>query len=257
MKVIPKTILTEDGFSLDTEIFEPNVRGAKVIVICHGLTGDKDGKHGQLLELDKKLCFKGFRVIRFDFRGHGKSSGIDLDVNVESLINDLDAVINSECKGSLEQDVYYFGFSFGAFAVMEYIRRMELKVPKLVLWSPALNPNDSSFENKNTFCYKEIYDAKNNGTLEKDGFVYWKSKNFKVSKLFIDQITKYNYANGLIVLPKTTMILQALNDKNIDKKYNENYAKEYGFIYREYEASHSLFETIDAVIEETVKYFNN
>jgi alpha-beta hydrolase superfamily lysophospholipase len=256
MNVENKILNTKDGFSIYTETIKPITEGTKTVVMCHGLTGNMDGHHGQLLKLADMLCSNGFKVIRFNFRGHEKSSGIDLDVNVESFITDLDCVIQSECRSELKSgNLLLFGFSFGGFAVMEYICRMNLDIPKLILWSPALNPNDSSFENKKAFCYQEIFDAKISGNLEKDGYVYWKAKDFKVSKLFVDQVKKYDYKKALNALPKNTMILQGINDKNVDKTYNEKYAKEYGFIYKEYDASHSLFEVTDEVVDETVRYF--
>ena len=35
------------------------------------------------------------------------------------------------------------------------------------------------------------------------------------------------------------------------------YANEYNFDYKEYDASHSLWEVIDEVAEELVKFFNS
>lgn len=252
MKITTKTLTTKDRFELDVVVFDPNLEAEKVLVMCHGLTSEKDGRNLQLLYLAEAMVEQGFRVVRFDFRGHGKSSGTDLDINIESLVTDLDCVIQGERK---QLPIYLFGFSFGGFTVSEYLQRTHLDVQKVVFWSPALDPNNSSFENNKAFCYQEIFDAKLNGSLERDGYVLWKSKGFRVSKSFVEEVKDYNFRRALESLPKQTFILQGRNDRNVDKDYNEKYAKEYNLKYKEYEASHSLNEQIDEAINDTVEYF--
>ncbi|HRI05821.1 MAG TPA: alpha/beta fold hydrolase [Candidatus Dojkabacteria bacterium] len=120
MKTINKKITTPDGFILDVIVFEPETPAKTEVFMCHGLTGSKDTKRNTLLNLAEKLCENGMRVIRFDFRGHGESSGIDLDVNLDSFIIDLDTVMRSE-RSDLQ--FMMFGFSFGGFTVSEYIHK--------------------------------------------------------------------------------------------------------------------------------------
>ena len=50
--------------------------------MCHGLTSSKEGRRNQLKTIAEKLCNDGYKVIQFDWRGHGKSSGTDIDVNL-------------------------------------------------------------------------------------------------------------------------------------------------------------------------------
>jgi len=249
-----KNILTIDNFNLDVEIRVPESDYKKIIVMCHGLTSWKEGRKNQLLKLADELCNNGFKVIQFDWRGHGKSSGIDLDVCPDSLYIDLKTIIDNLVKG---EDYYLFGFSFGGFAVNQFLyKENNLDVKKIVLFGPALDPINSSLGNPKEFCYPEIHEAEISGSLEKDGYAFWKSKNWKVSKKFIDQCKSYNYKEAIKLLSNRTLILQGSNDKNVDKDYNERYAKEYNIEYKEYNASHSLFEEIDAAIVETINFYN-
>ncbi|MEI7689978.1 MAG: alpha/beta fold hydrolase [Candidatus Saccharibacteria bacterium] len=248
-----KFIKTPDGFNIYTEIRTPENGYKQTIVMLHGLTGTIDGGHQQLLQLANTLCDNGFRVIRFNWRGHEKSSGIDLDVCPTSFQTDLNCVISSECQ-NITYDL--FGFSFGGFAVSQYLCTTKDTIDKIVLWGPALDPIGSSFRNPKEFCYQEIFEAEQNGSLEKDGYVLWKSKNWKISKDFIDQCDECDYKKALQQLSKRTLVIQGKNDRNVDYEFNKKYASEYGFDYIELDASHSLYEKIDEAIENTLKFFN-
>lgn len=251
-EVFKKKLKTKDEFILDTTIHYPDKETNQVVIMCHGLTSFKDGKNSEQLKLAQALCSSGFKVVRFDWRGHGKSTGEQTDVNVESFMKDLDCIIKNETSNL---QVYLYGFSFGGFAVTEYINRTKLTVRKVVLWSPALDPWGSSFNNKSTFCYPEIVEAIKTGDIDKKGYVLWKSKNFKASRIFIEQCKNYDYHKAVSSLPSNTLIIQATNDKNVDKNDNERIAKEYKINYKELEASHSLKEKIDQAIKDTVDYF--
>lgn len=128
---------------------------------------------------------------------------------------------------------------------------------KIALIGPPLNPIYSSLLNTNEFCYQEIYDAMQDGSLNKNGYAYWESKDWKVSKKFLEQCYEYDYRRAISYLSNRTLLLQGKKDKNVDKNFNEMYAKEYNFKYKEYDASHSLWEVIDVVAEEIVNFFNS
>lgn len=255
MKVINEKVLTKDKFELDVKISLPDGDYKKVVVMCHGLTSSKEGRREQLKNIAEKLCNDGYKVIQFDWRGHGESSGKDLDVNLTGFQTDLTTIIDTYVKN---EEFYIFGFSFGGFAVNQWLYLTQnTSVKKVVLIGPPLNPIYSSLLNKNEFCYQEIYDAIQDGSLEKNGYAYWASKDWKVSKTFLDQCREYDYRKAIAYLSNRTLLLQGKNDKNVDKNFNEMYANEYNFDYKEYDASHSLWEVIDEVAEEIVKFFNS
>lgn len=255
MKVINEKVLTKDKFKLDVKISLPDRAYKKTVIMCHGLTSSKEGRKEQLKNIAEKLCQDGYKVIQFDWRGHGKSSGVDIDVNLISFHTDLSAIIDTYVKN---EEFYMFGFSFGGFAVNQWLYLTQnTSVKKVALIGPPLNPIYSSLLNKNEFCYQEIYDAIQDRSLEKNGYAYWASKDWKVSKTFLEQCHEYDYRKAITYLSDRTLLLQGKNDKNVDKNFNEMYAKEYNLDYKEYDASHSLWEVIDEVAEEIVKFFNN
>ena len=255
MKIINEKVITNDKFELDVKISVPNRDYKKVVVMCHGLTSSKEGRREQLKNIAEKLCNDGYKVIQFDWRGHGESSGKDLDVNLTGFQTDLTTIIDTYVK---DEKFYMFGFSFGGFAVNQWLYLTQnTSVKKVALIGPPLNPIYSSLLNKNEFCYQEICDAIQDGSLEKNGYAYWASKDWKVSKTFLEQCHEYDYRKAIAYLSNRTLLLQGINDKNVDKNFNEMYAKEYNFDYKEYDASHSLWEVIDEVADEIVKFFNN
>lgn len=252
--VVYEKIKTIDNFELDVEIREPECYKNKIVIMCHGLTSSKHGRHNQLLKIAETLYKDGYKVIQFDWRGHGKSSGRDLDVTLSSFQTDLSAVIDKYIK---DEELYLFGFSFGGLAVNQYLYLKEnISIKKVVLIGPPLDPINSSLLNANTFCQPEILNAQINGSLEINGFVELQAKKWKMSKLFIKDCYDYDYKSAIKYLSNRTLLLQGNLDRNVDKLYNKNFAKQYCFQYKEFQASHSLKEVIDQVSEDIKNFYN-
>lgn len=254
MKLSNEIINTPDGFTLKGEIMIPDGEIKKTVLMCHGLTSNKEGRRMQLSKIANTLCNNGYRVIRFDFRGHGQSSGADMDVCPSSYYLDVKTIVDTYLKN---EEFYIFGFSFGGFAVNQYLYLSNNNlIKKVVLIGPALDPINSSLLNPKEFCEPEISEAIKSGSLETDGYAFWKSKDWHVSKKFIDECYQYDYKKAMTYLTNKTLLLQGKNDKNVDKDFNERYANEYNIKYKEYDASHSLWEVIDEVAIEILNYFD-
>jgi len=256
MNIINKTITTTDLFKLDNVCYEPDVLNGKVIVMCHGLTGVKQGRvkeDAYLTKLATDLCKKGFKVVQFDWRGHGKSSGRDLDVDCDSFFKDMEAVLASETEGF---KIYLWGWSIGGFSIIQYLERMSLKVEKVVLWSPVLEPIASFFYNKNSLaCYRSIVDSTKDGSLYDKGFALWSAKNFKITLNFLKQSRNFDFLKAINCLPKDTLILLGDNDVLVNKSFAENYIEEFGFQSKTLSAGHALIEDVDNAIDITISHF--
>ena len=254
MNIIKEKVKTADGFELDVQINEPTSMYKKLVIMSHGLTSYKEGRRNQLTIIASALCNAGYKVIQYDFRGHGKSSGKDLDVSPTSLKTDLETIINQYAKN---EEYYLFGFSFGGFATCEYLYYTNnSSVKKVVLIGPPLDPINSSLLNPKEFCCEPIVNAQESGSLDRDGYVFWETKNFRLSKQFLDECYKFNYREAIKTLSGRTLLLQGINDKNVDRDYNKKYAREFNLDYLEYNASHSLLEVIDEVAKVIVNYYN-
>jgi pimeloyl-ACP methyl ester carboxylesterase len=255
MNLIETQTRTPDGFELDVVIRMPSGEAKKTVIMSHGLTSYKDGRRGQLQVIAEALCNAGYKVIQYDFRGHGKSSGNDMDVTPTSLKTDLETIINTFVSNG---DYYLFGFSFGGFAVCKYLfDTQNTTVKKVVLVGPPLDPINSSLLNPKEFCQPEIQAAIDNGDLERKGYAYWSSKSFRISKKFIDECREFDYKSAIAALTGRTLLIQGRQDNNVDRDYNVRFADEYGLTYKEYDASHSLWQVIDDAAKVIVDYFDN
>lgn len=62
-------------------------KGAAVL-ICHGLGGNRIGKHRLYVELAKMLALQGIACLRIDFRGAGESDGDFTEMTIDTQVAD-------------------------------------------------------------------------------------------------------------------------------------------------------------------------
>ena len=107
--ILSGTLFTSDHQKIAYRHY--NVSHEKVIIIAHGFYNSKDAI---LLKKLKDNLMDSYDVIMFDFRGHGKSSGLfywtskeELDLKTQSF-NDLKAEIESEKEkfNKIDQDLF-------------------------------------------------------------------------------------------------------------------------------------------------------
>jgi len=130
-----------------TAILEaPNERNPPGVIYIHGFTssGTKestpDSTH-KTVKTAAKLRQLGFLVLRFDFRGVGKSEGEFMEEGVAGEVRDLIAAVNLMRSRGCEE-VSVLGSSLGeAVAILNY---EYLKSRSLVLWNPVTNPKTFS-----------------------------------------------------------------------------------------------------------------
>lgn len=84
--------LKSSGQNLDAIFHSPAIPNSPAVVICHGRGSNKD-KPGWL-EVARKFCKEGYSVLRFDFRGHGKSEGSYDKLTDDMLIEDVASAID-------------------------------------------------------------------------------------------------------------------------------------------------------------------
>lgn len=109
------SIRTPDAFTLAGQLREVE-DAEKVAVLCHGINSNKQEYLDVFPKLAERLAAVGISSLRFDFRGHGDSSGEAVDFNITGQMIDLKAVIawiRSRYGGRREPDLAYVGVSFG------------------------------------------------------------------------------------------------------------------------------------------------
>lgn len=200
----------------------PRVDAQKCIVLCHGITADKD-EGGRFVELAKDLVKAGFAVFRFDFRAHGESEGDSIkDFTIRGEILDLEAaVVLLERK-----EFNFFGIvaaSFAGGAVSYFIADNEQKVKALVLWNAVIYY--SKHIEPDSPWGKKYWGKPAIERIEKYGFTEIGSKKLKVGRLLIEEIKSINPLMQLESVSIPILILHGDKDKHISYKDSVNAAR--------------------------------
>ncbi len=144
--------IVDDGIRLDAEWEMPTERGEKcpVVIIIHGITGNKDEKH--LRAVSEMLVQEGFATLRVDMYGHGKSGGTFYDHTYFKWMTNAMTVIDYVRKQEFVSDIYLCGHSQGGLTVMlaaalkrEFIKGLIALAPSAM--RPEMARNGSFFGN--------------------------------------------------------------------------------------------------------------
>ena len=237
------------------ETYTPD-NAIQTIFFCHGITGCRKGRtmeDSYFQDLAKKLENKGFKVVLFDFSGHGESEGNGYDVTLSKSTSELSRVFYQEVLDS--KNVSFLAFSYGAAVLCKFLEQNEDVVPqRIVLYSPCLYPLDSCFLNKDSIFGKDIVEGYNNGSLEREGFVVVGAKNFKFGAKMIDECRGFS-PDYLKRFSNNMLVFSGKNDVILNTKYNDEFCKENNIKEIYVEASHSLFEKIEEVFKDTIDFF--
>lgn len=88
--------------------FHPTERDDVLVVVAHGVTGDKDRE--LIVEVTNRLVAAGWPCLRISYSGCGASEGKFEDMCINKEVDDLHAVLD-QVKGS--KKVAYIGHSMG------------------------------------------------------------------------------------------------------------------------------------------------
>ena len=250
-------VKNESNENVFVEIYEPE-KIKETMIFCHGITGCRKGRtmaDNYFQTLAKMLMEKGYKVVLFDFTGHGESEGNDYDVTLSKSTKDLEKVIKNTIQK--EETVNFLVFSYGAAVLANYLKNQkELKVNKIIMYSPCIFPLESCFLNKESIFGKDIVEAYENGRLLEEGFVVVGAKNFKFSSKMIEDCKDLN----LEYYEKKSndiLCLSGSNDVILDTKFNNEFCSKNNIKHIYLNASHALFEEIDKAFEYTIKYLEN
>ncbi len=100
-------IRNAQGERLDYTFHEGNPESDKIVVIGHGVTGNKDRPF--VVALAEGLAAAGFNALRFSFAGNGGSEGRFEDCHITKEVADLKAVLDT-LEG---KTIAYVGHSMG------------------------------------------------------------------------------------------------------------------------------------------------
>ncbi|OAT80423.1 alpha/beta hydrolase [Desulfotomaculum copahuensis] len=104
------------GLPLAGLLCRPSGITERIVIICHGFTGSKEGG-GRALALGEELARRGRAVLVFDFSGNGESGGEFSDLTLSGQIDDLSRAVDwAQAQGF--RQVVTMGRSFGGSTVI-------------------------------------------------------------------------------------------------------------------------------------------
>ena len=136
--------------------------GDSIVVLCHGLNGSKEKESfNTLVELLQKNDINSFR---FDFRGHGESTGNDFDMTPLKELEDLKITLDMIEKMDYKR-IILLGASFGA-GVVSLLDINEYKsIKALISWYGCLDYN-ATIEEDRFFSKEHMQIAQEQGYYE-------------------------------------------------------------------------------------------
>ena len=193
------------------------------IVFIHGLNSDMEGKKAIFIEKYAKKNKLSF--IRFDCRGHGKSSGNFEDFTISDWKKDLFDIIDNLTKGPQ----ILIGSSMGGWLMLLAAKSKKRKISALIGLAAAADFGKDLF---NSLSIKNKKDIKTKGITKYTykGFAYYLTKEFFIhctkNKILNKKI---NFKKPVILIHgnkdnivKDTMpikIMKKLSSKNVQIKF--------------------------------------
>ncbi len=175
---------TSDGLRLCGILTSPRTKTDKCIVLCHGITVDKE-EDGIFSNLAKKLASLGLAVFRFDFRGHGESEGNSVDMTVMGEVKDLEAAVKFlQEKGYNNFGILGASFAGGAVSIFSFANQTIVRA--LVLWNAVIDYSD--FLDPTTEWSKKYWGKPAFDRIDKFGYTEVGSGKFKVGKRLISEL---------------------------------------------------------------------
>jgi len=135
----PKDVMieTSDGLKLDATMTYAKTDTGRFAILCHGITDDKN-ESGAFISLSQELADIGINSVRFSFRGHGESEGMQSDFDVAGQVTDLCSVIDLIATLRV-RTVSLVAASFGAAAVAYLPETYRARIARLAMWNPVLD----------------------------------------------------------------------------------------------------------------------
>lgn len=195
---MPDFLTTPDNEKI---AFEKSDGSGPTLIWCGGLKSDMEGSKATHLHRWAKQ--RGQAFIRFDYFGHGKSSGNFIDGTMSRWAADIELIRDELCEGS----VVFIGSSMGGWAALLAAIANTPRVAGLVLINPA-----PDFTEKLTVAGWTEDQIK---ALEDDGVVYEPSgydEPYAYSKALIEDGKARQILDLPIPLTCPIRILQGYED---------------------------------------------
>ena len=181
-----------------------NAGGAFTLVFLGGFMSDMMGSKATHLEDWAKKNHYGF--LRFDYSGHGQSSGVFESCNISDWVEDTYEIITEKTNGP----IILIGSSMGGWISLLLALKRKKRVSGLVLIAPAVDMTE-------ILMWNNFSDNEKN-MISKKGYVEIFSDEYppyKITKNLIDDGRKYLLMNQQISLDCPVNIIHGIKDEAV------------------------------------------
>jgi uncharacterized protein len=180
------SIKTTDGFKLSAAVDSGD--RPDCVVWLHGISVDKDEYLGLFKDGAEFLNASGYSSIRFDFRGHGKSSGSKLDFTVVGQALDTEAAVTYALQKLpiTPHRIHLAATSFGAPpAIFAALRHPDV-ISTVALVAPVLSYRRTFLEPETDWA-REIFNEESLERLYREGRLYF-DDSFFVGQTLVEEM---------------------------------------------------------------------
>jgi alpha-beta hydrolase superfamily lysophospholipase len=212
-ETVRRRVATPDGFELVNDVVSVN-DPKSLVVMCHGINSHKLEYLDIFPRVADMLAAEKIASCRFDFRGHGESSGSSLDFSVISQLIDLYAVISDLRSMSQFKNVplSFFGYSFGAAPGVLSDQKI-CKFEKICMFAPVISYVDTFLQPQTDWARRSFNDGAFKTALQKGHLLL--DGTFKVSQALIEQMKLIDAEKKIATTFINTLIFHGTNDTSV------------------------------------------
>lgn len=188
-----------------------------IVIIFHGLGGNKMGPHFIFVKLSRLLERAGIASIRFDFAGSGESDGDFIDMTIDTELKDADNILSYvRTLDFVDKDrIGIVGLSMGGAIASMLSGNRKIDIKTICLWAPAGNMGEIILgkqfigSNYKEFIEKGYFDLE--GSLVGEKFV----DNAKKISIY-EKAAEYDKRSLIIHGDKDEIVLLSASERYID-----------------------------------------
>lgn len=148
---------TLDGLQLAGTLVVPEARTSRAVVLVHG-GGVTREEGGFFTRLAAGLAGDGVASLRFDLRGHGQSEGLQQDMTLSAILNDIRVAIREVRESAAATEISLLGASFGGGICGFYAAKRPTDVHRLVMLNPQLDYKKRTIDSRTYWSDDHISD---------------------------------------------------------------------------------------------------
>ncbi len=220
-----------------------------ILVVAHGFASSKGSPNVKMLM--EHLPDRGIGVVAFDFPGHGDSPVDGHSLMIDNCMSDLKSVCDLVSENFPDAETGYFGSSFGAYIIMNYLMKYRIKGARVFMRSAAVNMHE---------FFDELSDDQAL-QLERDGHIildYDNVPSIMLTEGFVDDLKKHDLFKSFDPEGNRIMMIHGSRDEDVDYLEAKKFSERFGIdIVTVDGGDHrlSVAGAPETVLRETLKFF--